>query len=131
MKDHTELLKESRNRLQSLMLSMLAHPDCTEGSEFDDMTSLAQYLIDKIDKELENDMLNDNIAQESKYTKEQLDILGKIRNAIIVLSTSPSEEEFVGAINNLSMIAGQLLPNMFRTANENDAEPKFPNDRIG
>lgn len=72
MKDHTELLKESRNRLQSLMLSMLAHPDCTEGSEFDDMTSLAQYLIDKIDKDLENDALNDRIAQEPKFPNDRI-----------------------------------------------------------
>lgn len=35
-------------RLQSLVLSMAAHPDCTEGSEFDDLSSLAQELINKI-----------------------------------------------------------------------------------
>ena len=39
-----ELLK----RLQSLVLSMSGHPDCTEGSEFDDLSSLAQELINKI-----------------------------------------------------------------------------------
>lgn len=40
-----ELLKT----LQSLVLSMAAHPDCTKGSEFDDLSSLAQELINKID----------------------------------------------------------------------------------
>lgn len=36
--------------LQSLILSMAAHPDCTEGSEFDDLSSLAQELINKIEE---------------------------------------------------------------------------------
>lgn len=31
--------------LKSLMMSMKAHPDCTDGSEFDDMVSLAEELI--------------------------------------------------------------------------------------
>lgn len=45
-------LKEQRDellkRLQSLVLSMSGHPDCTKGSEFDDLSSLAQELINKI-----------------------------------------------------------------------------------
>ena len=39
-----ELLKT----LQSLVLSMAAHPDCTEGSEFDDLSTIGQKLINKI-----------------------------------------------------------------------------------
>jgi hypothetical protein len=31
--------------LNSLMMSMSAHPDCTEGSEFDDFVSLAKQAI--------------------------------------------------------------------------------------
>jgi len=40
---------ELKKRMQSLVLSMSAHPDCTEGSEFDDLSSLAQELINKIE----------------------------------------------------------------------------------
>ena len=47
-----DLLKESRDILQSLMISMLDHTDCTEGSEIDDMTSSAQKIINKIDERL-------------------------------------------------------------------------------
>lgn len=45
-------LKEQRNevikRLQSLVLSMASHPDCTKGSEFDDLSTIGQELINKI-----------------------------------------------------------------------------------
>lgn len=45
-----DLLLKAKSTICSLKLSMLAHPDCTEGSEFDDYTSLAQ--------ETENDLEN-------------------------------------------------------------------------
>ena len=47
-----DLLKESRDILQRLMISILDHPDCTEGSELYDMTSSAQKIINKIDERL-------------------------------------------------------------------------------
>ena len=47
-----DLLKESRDILQSLMISMLDHPNCTEGSDLDDMTSSVQKIINKIDERL-------------------------------------------------------------------------------
>jgi len=47
-----DLLKESRDILQSLMISMLDHPNCTEGSDLDDMTSSAQKIINKIDERI-------------------------------------------------------------------------------
>lgn len=40
-------LQEAKQLICSLKLSMLAHPDCTEGSEFDDYTSTAQEFEDK------------------------------------------------------------------------------------
>lgn len=42
-------LKEAKEIIQRLKLSMLAHPDCVEGSEFDDYTTLAQQTEDKIE----------------------------------------------------------------------------------
>lgn len=45
-------LKEQRDellkRMQSLVLSMAAHPDCAKGSEFDDLSTIGQELINKI-----------------------------------------------------------------------------------
>src|SRR5699024_7400870 len=102
-----KLLKDSRNRLQSLMLSMLAHPDCTEGSEFDDMTSSAQEMIDKIDEKLESDAVNQGREQESDLTKDQIEILNEMRNAIIVLSTNPTQQQFETAVLNLGSIVGK------------------------
>jgi hypothetical protein len=36
--------------LESITMSMRAHPDCTEGSEFDDMVSIAQEAMDSVVK---------------------------------------------------------------------------------
>ena len=36
--------KEAKKVIQSLKLSMLAHPDCTDGSEFDDYATTAQDI---------------------------------------------------------------------------------------
>lgn len=44
-----ELLGEAKEMICSLKLSMLIHPDFEEGSEFDDMTSGAQEVEDKIE----------------------------------------------------------------------------------
>lgn len=44
-----QLLLKAKKTICSLKLSMLAHPDCEEGSEFDDFTSLAQDTEDEID----------------------------------------------------------------------------------
>lgn len=52
--DHSEemisMLEKSRKMLQSLKLSMLVHPDCEEGSEFDDYTTSAQETEDEIEE---------------------------------------------------------------------------------
>lgn len=45
----TEKLNESRVIIAQMKRSMLAHPDCTEGSEFDDFTSSAQEIEDEIE----------------------------------------------------------------------------------
>ncbi|MCL1636288.1 hypothetical protein [Elizabethkingia bruuniana] len=62
--DHSEemisMLEKSRKMLQSLKLSMLVHPDCEEGSEFDDYTTSAQETEDKIE-ELINKINNGKI----------------------------------------------------------------------
>lgn len=41
-----DALQDAIKLICSLKLSMLAHPDCTEGSEFDDYTSSAQEFED-------------------------------------------------------------------------------------
>ncbi len=48
VKEMRELLDESKKQLSRLKSSMLSHPDCTEGSEFDDYTSLSQDLENEI-----------------------------------------------------------------------------------
>ncbi|MDV3750623.1 hypothetical protein CMU19_04350 [Elizabethkingia anophelis] len=52
--DHSEeilsLLEKSRKMIQSLKLSMLVHPDCEEGSEFDDYTTSAQETENEIEE---------------------------------------------------------------------------------
>lgn len=45
--DLLEALLKAKQLICSLKLSMLAHPDCTEGSEFDDYTSSAQEFEDE------------------------------------------------------------------------------------
>jgi hypothetical protein len=45
-----EKLNEARIQLAQLRRSMTAHPDCTEGSEFDDFTSSSQELEDEIEQ---------------------------------------------------------------------------------
>jgi len=45
-----EMLKNARLQLSRIKLSMLAHPDCTSGSEFDDYTSSAQECENEIEK---------------------------------------------------------------------------------
>lgn len=44
------LLEKSRKMIQSLKLSMLVHPDCEEGSEFDDYTTSAQETENEIEE---------------------------------------------------------------------------------
>jgi len=48
--DLLEALQKATQLICSLKLSMMAHPDCTEGSEFDDYTSSAQEFEDKAQK---------------------------------------------------------------------------------
>ena len=43
-----EMLKEAKQTIQSLRLSMSAHPDCVEYSEFADYVSLADKQEKKI-----------------------------------------------------------------------------------
>lgn len=43
------ILIEARGCISSLKRSILVHPDCTEGSEFDDYSSYAQEVEDKIE----------------------------------------------------------------------------------
>lgn len=45
-----EMLNKARSTILSLKGSMMAHPDCTEGSEFDDRTYLAENLESKIEQ---------------------------------------------------------------------------------
>jgi hypothetical protein len=47
LNDRAEEILEYRMQIRSMTLSMNVHPDCTEGSEFDDLTSIAQDLLDK------------------------------------------------------------------------------------
>lgn len=49
-----DLLLKAKSTICSLKLSMLAHPDCTEGSEFDDYTSLAQETEDELENYIKN-----------------------------------------------------------------------------
>jgi len=44
-----EMLGRASKTIKSLKLSMLAHPDYTEGSEFDDLTSIARDQENEID----------------------------------------------------------------------------------
>jgi hypothetical protein len=48
-KELEELLADAAKTIGSLKRSMMAHPDCEEGSEFDDYTSTAQEMEDKIE----------------------------------------------------------------------------------
>lgn len=45
-----EKLNEARVIIAQMKRSMLVHPDCTEGSEFDDFTSSAQEIEDQIER---------------------------------------------------------------------------------
>lgn len=44
-----EALTEAKRTICALKLSLMAHPDCTEGSEFDDMTTRLQEMEDEIE----------------------------------------------------------------------------------
>lgn len=46
------MLKSAKLTISRMKLSMLTHPDCVEGSEFDDYTEEAQELEDKIETHL-------------------------------------------------------------------------------
>lgn len=50
--DLLEALEAAQSLICRLKLSLLAHPDCIEGSEFDDYTSSAQEMEDKIQEVL-------------------------------------------------------------------------------
>jgi hypothetical protein len=43
------LIKKAQNTIHKLKLSMMAHPDCVKGSEFDDYTTIAQDVEDELD----------------------------------------------------------------------------------
>lgn len=45
-----ESLKQARSTISRLQSSIMAHPDCTQGSEFDDYTNLAQDNIQRIEQ---------------------------------------------------------------------------------
>lgn len=45
-----DLLRKANKVIQSMKLSMLVHPDCEKGSEFDDLTSTAQEMEDEINE---------------------------------------------------------------------------------
>ena len=49
-----DLLIKANKVIQSLKLSILVHPDCEKGSEFDDLTSTAQEMEDEINNFLFN-----------------------------------------------------------------------------
>lgn len=44
-----EMLEKAKSELSRIKGSMMAHPDCTEGSEFDDYTNSAE----EVEKEIE------------------------------------------------------------------------------
>ncbi len=48
MNTERELLEKARKTIMRLKLSMVVHPDCTSGSEFDDFTNEAQEIEDEI-----------------------------------------------------------------------------------
>lgn len=48
--DIIELLIKAKSTLSGIKGSMMAHPDCIEGSEFNDYTSLAEEVEDDIEK---------------------------------------------------------------------------------
>jgi hypothetical protein len=45
-----EMLERTKVELSRIKGSMMAHPDCTEGSEFDDYTSSAQDVENNIEQ---------------------------------------------------------------------------------
>lgn len=45
-----EMLERAKVELSRIKCSMMAHPDCTEGSEFDDYTSSAQDVENDIEQ---------------------------------------------------------------------------------
>lgn len=45
-----ETLKMAKSNISRLQNSMMAHPDCTTGSEFEDYANLAQDHIEKIEQ---------------------------------------------------------------------------------
>lgn len=45
-----EMLERAKVELSRIKCSMMAHPDCTEGSEFDDYTSSAQDVENNIEQ---------------------------------------------------------------------------------
>lgn len=45
-----EMLEKAKSTLGVLRRSITAHPDCTEGSEFDDLTDMAQEIEDRIEE---------------------------------------------------------------------------------
>lgn len=53
MNEEIDLLFKARRTISRMKLSMLAHPDCTEGSEFDDFTTKAEEVQDQITDYLE------------------------------------------------------------------------------
>ena len=53
-----EALKESKSMIGKLRRSISVHPDCTIGSEFDDYTTDAQNLEDRIES-----LINSNITE--------------------------------------------------------------------
>lgn len=53
-KELVETLEKARRIICSMKLAMVVHPDCTEGSEFDDYTTTAQEVEDEIDAVLAN-----------------------------------------------------------------------------
>lgn len=45
-----EMLNKARVELSKIRHSMMAHPDCIEGSEFDDYTTSTQKCEDEIEQ---------------------------------------------------------------------------------
>lgn len=48
------LLSDARLVISRMKLSMLVHPDCTDGSEFDDRTTEAQEVEDRLNLLIKN-----------------------------------------------------------------------------
>jgi hypothetical protein len=107
-KELEELLADAAKTIGSLKRSMMAHPDCEEGSEFDDYTSTAQEMEDKIETYLRTAAATPATGQGMKWVKasERIPIDG------VYFSRYDEEDSLFTVLNNgkpykISFASGQ------------------------